>query len=148
MVGCFCHLFGVGGVVKNKDVEDLRSALHVYLNVQTDGAYLKISAPYYKDRNGENFVFYAYRRPKDTTLYLTDAGLITRTLQKSGLEVNMSAIQVLLRSYQLMVMADGCVVENTKRPLGERVTALFQAWAAADGVMRTWIRPKKEQSAD
>lgn len=96
------------------------------------------------DRNGLAFRFYAYRRPKAKLLVLTDAGEIAETLKRSGMELQMGLLQSLLRSYGLTLTQEGAVVEMTRRPLGERIAAMFQAWAAADGVMRMWTRPKEK----
>jgi len=94
----------------------------------------------FKDRNGTPFAFYAYTRGKKRKLFLTDAGLVLSTLQKSGMEVQMGLVQSLLRTYGLVFTQEGATVEQSDRPIEDRVTALFQAWCAADGVLRTWTR--------
>lgn len=94
----------------------------------------------FKDRNGSPFAFYAYTRGKRKKIFLTDAGLILGTLRKSGMEVQMGLVQSLLRTYGLMFTQEGVVIDQSDRSIEERVTALFQAWCAADGVLRTWTR--------
>ena len=106
---------------------------------------IKFSLPGVLDRNEEPFVFFAYRRPKVKMLYLTDAGLITYSLRKPGLEVNMRLMQQLMQTYGLIVQQDGCVVEQSNRPTGERVVSLFQAWMAVDGIIRMWNMPKEKK---
>src|SRR5277367_2896 len=64
----------------------------------------------FKDRNGEPFVFFAYRRPRSKKIYLTDAMAILKTLQKSGLDVQMNLLQTLTRSYGLILTQEGAVV--------------------------------------
>jgi hypothetical protein len=39
-----------------------------------------------------------------------------------------------------MFTQEGVVIDQSDRSIEERVTALFQAWCAADGVLRTWTR--------
>lgn len=92
----------------------------------------------FKDRNGAPFVSYAYSIKRK--IYLTDGGSIVGTLQKSGMTVEMKLVQAMLRSYGLDLVDNDSVIEQSDRPLNERVAALFQAWAAVDGVMRTWAR--------
>jgi hypothetical protein len=84
--------------------------------------------------------FYAYTRGKRKKIFFTDAGLILKTLQKSGMGLQMGLVQSLLRTYGLMFTQDGVVVDQSDRSIEDRVTALFQAWCAADGVLRTWTR--------
>lgn len=95
-----------------------------------------------KDRNGVPFHFYAYRQKRAKKIFLTDSGSIITTLQKSGMEVELKLVQSLLKSYDMILTQDGCAVEQSDRPLWDRVLTMFQAWCAADGVMRTWTRPK------
>ena len=103
------------------------------------GNLIKITTQF-RDRNGSPFAFYAYTRGKRKKIFLTDAGLILKTLQKSGMGLEMGLIQSLLRTYGLMFTQDGVVVDQSDRSVEDRVTALFQAWCAADGVLRTWTR--------
>ncbi len=103
------------------------------------GNLIKITTQF-RDRNGSPFAFYAYTRGKRKKIFLTDAGLILGTLQKSGMGLQMGLVQSLLRTYGLMFTQDGVVVDQSDRSVEDRVTALFQAWCAADGVLRTWTR--------
>jgi hypothetical protein len=103
------------------------------------GNLIKITTQF-RDRNGSPFAFYAYTRGKRKKIFLTDAGLILGTLQKSGMGLQMGLVQSLLRTYGLMFTQDGVVVDQSDRSIEDRVTALFQAWCAADGVLRTWTR--------
>ena len=103
------------------------------------GNLIKITTQF-RDRNGSPYAFYAYTRGKRKKIFLTDAGLILGTLQKSGMGLQMGLVQSLLRTYGLMFTQDGVVVDQSDRSIEERVTALFQAWCAADGVLRTWTR--------
>ena len=129
-----------------KDVKQVQEALgHVLASLKVEKVDLNNAVKFvtaFEDRNGEFFTFYAYTRPGAKTLFLTDAGLILKTLNKSGMGVEMKLLQALLRSYDLIITEEGSVVDLTDRPLWQRVTALFQAWCAADGVLRTWTRPK------
>jgi hypothetical protein len=103
------------------------------------GNLIKITTQF-RDRNGSPFAFYAYTRGKRKNIFLTDAGLILGTLQKSGMGLQMGLVQSLLRTYGLMFTQEGVVIDQSDRSIEERVTALFQAWCAADGVLRTWTR--------
>ena len=103
------------------------------------GNLIKITTQF-RDRNGSPFAFYAYTRGKRKKIFLTDAGLILGTLQKSGMGLQMGLVQSLLRTYGLMFTQEGVVIDQSDRSIEERVTALFQAWCAADGVLRTWTR--------
>ncbi len=103
------------------------------------GNLIKITTQF-RDRNGSPFAFYAYTRGKRKKIFLTDAGLILGTLQKSGMGLQMGLVQSLLRTYGLMFTQDGVVVDQSDRSIEDRVTVLFQAWCAADGVLRTWTR--------
>jgi hypothetical protein len=103
------------------------------------GNLIKITTQF-RDRNGSPFAFYAYTRGKRKKIFLTDAGLIMGTLQKSGMGLQMGLVQSLLRTYGLMFTQEGVVIDQSDRSIEERVTALFQAWCAADGVLRTWTR--------
>ncbi len=103
------------------------------------GNLIKITTQF-RDRNGSPFAFYAYTRGKRKKIFLTDAGLILGTLRKSGMGLQMGLVQSLLRTYGLMFTQDGVVVDQSDRSVEDRVTALFQAWCAADGVLRTWTR--------
>ena len=107
--------------------------------VPNEGNIVKV-ATQFKDRNGQPFAYFAYTRGKRKKIFLTDAGLILKTLQKSGMGLEMGLIQSLLRTYGLMFTQDGVVVDQSDRSIEDRVTALFQAWCAADGVLRTWTR--------
>jgi hypothetical protein len=107
--------------------------------VPSEGNVIKITTQF-KDRNGSPFAFYAYTRKKQKKIFFTDAGLILSTLQKSGMEVQMGLVQSLLRTYGLIFTQEGSVIDQTNRSIEERVTALFQGWCAADGVLRTWTR--------
>ena len=129
-----------------KDVKQVREALgRVFATMETEKVDLDNAAKFvteFQDRNGELFTFYAYTRPGSKQIFLTDAGLILNTLKKSGMGVEMKLLQALLRSYDLIITEEGSVVDLTDRLLWQRVSALFQAWCAADGVLRTWTRPK------
>jgi hypothetical protein len=103
------------------------------------GNLIKITTQF-RDRNGSPFAFYAYTRGKRKKIFLTDAGLILGTLQKSGMGLQMGLVQSLLRTYGLMFTQEGVVIDQSDRSIEERVTYLFQAWCAADGVLRTWTR--------
>jgi len=103
------------------------------------GNLIKITTQF-RDRNGSPFAFYAYTRGKRKKIFLTDAGLILGTLQKSGMGLQMGLVQSLLRTYGLIFTQEGVVIDQSDRSIEERVTALFQAWCAADGVLRTWTR--------
>jgi hypothetical protein len=103
------------------------------------GNLIKITTQF-RDRNGSPFAFYAYTRGKRKKIFLTDAGLILGTLQKSGMGLQMGLVQSLLRTYGLMFTQEGVVIDQSDRSIEERVTDLFQAWCAADGVLRTWTR--------
>jgi hypothetical protein len=94
------------------------------------------------DRNDEPFTFYAYTRKGSRKIYLSDNGAILKEMQKSGMGIQLGLVQSLLRTYDLTFTQDGMTVDMTDRPLWQRVTALFQAWAAGDGVVRTWTRSK------
>lgn len=128
-------------------VKKVQDALgHLFQDVKSvvveDGkAYKFISS--FVDRNGQPFVFYAYTMPKSASrIFLSDMGLILRQLQKSGMGVELGLVQSLLRTYELTFTQNGITIDDTSRPMEQRIIALFQAWAAADGVMRTWTRPK------
>jgi len=103
------------------------------------GNLIKITTQF-RDRNGSPFAFYAYTRGKRKKIFLTDAGLILGTLQKSGMGLQMGLVQSLLRTYGLMFTQEGVVIDQSDRSIEQRVTSLFQAWCAADGVLRTWTR--------
>ena len=103
------------------------------------GNLIKITTQF-RDRNGSLFAFYAYTRGKRKKIFLTDAGLILGTLQKSGMGLQMGLVQSLLRTYGLMFTQEGVVIDQSDRSIEERVASLFQAWCAADGVLRTWTR--------
>ena len=103
------------------------------------GNLIKITTQF-RDRNGSPFAFYAYTRGKRKKIFLTDAGLILGTLQKSGMGLQMGLVQSLLRTYGLMFTQEGVVIDQSDRSIEERVASLFQAWCAADGVLRTWTR--------
>jgi len=103
------------------------------------GNLIKITTQF-RDRNGSPFAFYAYTRGKRKKIFLTDVGLILGTLQKSGMGLQMGLVQSLLRTYGLMFTQEGVVIDQSDRSIEERVTDLFQAWCAADGVLRTWTR--------
>jgi hypothetical protein len=126
-----------------KDIRQIEGAFQTALalkanTIGVEGA-IKLQSSVF-DRNGDPFVFYAYRRAAAKKLYLTDGGTILKTLQKAGMEVQMKLLQSLMRSYGLIITQDGCVVDESDRVLWKRVLALFQAWSAADGVLRTWAR--------
>jgi hypothetical protein len=103
------------------------------------GNLIKITTQF-RDRNGSPFAFYAYTRGKRKKIFLTDAGLILGTLRKSGMGLQMGLVQSLLRTYGLMFTQEGVVIDQSDRSIEERVASLFQAWCAADGVLRTWTR--------
>jgi len=103
------------------------------------GNLIKITTQF-RDRNGSPFAFYAYTRGKRKNIFLTDAGLILGTLRKSGMGLQMGLVQSLLRTYGLMFTQEGVVIDQSDRSIEERVASLFQAWCAADGVLRTWTR--------
>ena len=103
------------------------------------GNLIKITTQF-RDRNGSPFAFYAYTRGKRKKIFLTDAGLILGTLQKSGMGLQMGLVQSLLRTYGLMFTQEGVVIDQSDRSIEERVASLFQAWCAAVGVLRTWTR--------
>jgi hypothetical protein len=103
------------------------------------GNLIKITTQF-RDRNGQPFAYFAYTRGKRKKIFLTDAGLILGTLRKSGMGLQMGLVQSLLRTYGLMFTQEGVVIDQSDRSIEERVTALFQAWCAADGVLRTWTR--------
>lgn len=96
----------------------------------------------YVDRNGEPFTFYAYTRAGAKKIFLTDAAALRITLERSGMSLNLALVQKMMSTYGLTVIQDGAVVDQTDRPLGQRVNAMFQAWAAADGVLRLWTMEK------
>lgn len=95
------------------------------------------------DRNGEAFRLYAYTVPKSRKIYLTDAGLIFGTLKRSGLGVQQNVLRQLLQTFQVTVLEDGSAVEQTGRPLWQRVASVIQALMTADGVLRTWTLHKE-----
>ena len=95
------------------------------------------------DRNGQVFTFYAYQRAGSKKIFLTDAGAILQTLQKSGLGVQMDVLQKMLKTFGLTVLQDGTVLEDSRHPLWQRVMTLFQGLVTADGILRTWTLPKE-----
>ena len=95
------------------------------------------------DRNGQVLTFYAYQRPETEKVFLTDAGAVLHTLHKSGLDVEMTVMQQVMTTFGLTVLEDGTVLEETDRPLWQRVMALFQGLILADGVLRLWTLPKE-----
>lgn len=130
----------------NQDIKQVREAFQIACGklkvekTEVNGA-VRVITPF-RDRNGEQFLFYAYRRSRSKKIYMTDTRLIVETLEKSGMAVKMDLLQKMLQSYGLTLLQTGEVVEMTDRPLGQRVAALFQAWAATDGVLRMWTLPK------
>jgi hypothetical protein len=103
--------------MKTQHVKQVREALGHVLNSVTNEKVLSTDQAVkfttaFSDRNNEPFTFYGYMRPGSKKIFLTDAGLIL------------------------------AVVDMSDRPLWERISSLFQAWNAADGVLRTWTRPK------
>lgn len=130
--------------MKAREIKELASALHseaLKFSVEpcTGIDAVKLTSSFV-DRNGVVFTLFAYKRPGETRLYLTDGGSILSDLQRSGMEVKLNLLQSLLRSFNLIITQEGSVVEQTDRPQWQRIWSLFQAWAAVDGVVRTWAR--------
>jgi hypothetical protein len=130
----------------NQDIKQVREAFgNIVAKMTTHPMEVENAVKFttfFKDRNAEPFTFFAYRRPKQKKIYLTDLGGIVKTLEKSGTAVQLGLLQKMLNSYGLTFTDHKDVVEMTNRPLGHRVAALFQAWSAADGVLRMWTLPK------
>ena len=112
------------------------------VRLDTDRAIAVFVLPF-TDRHHQPFRFYAYTRPKSKKIFLTDAGGMLETLKKSGLGVEMDLLQETLRTFDLVVLEDGQVLEQTDRPLWQRILALVQGLILADGVLRTWTLPRK-----
>jgi hypothetical protein len=131
--------------VTSQDIKQVREAFQTACGKvkveKTDlEAAVRVITPF-MDRNGQPFLFYAYRRPRKKKIFLTDCGAIVLSLEKSGTDIQMALLQKMLRSYGMTLTQDKSVVEMTDRPLGQRVSAVFQAWAAADGILRMWTLP-------
>ena len=129
------------------DIKQVQDALVQAMSLATVVPVLKNKAVKcalpFVDRNGQVFAFYAYRRKETPTIYLTDAGAVLQTLRKSGLDVQMDLLQRTMRTFGLTVLEDGTVLEDSDRPLWQRVLALFQGLVTADGILRTWTLPKE-----
>jgi hypothetical protein len=129
-----------------KIVQEVIEALQCFGQIKTEdmgGGAIKVEIPDLQDRNEEAFRVYVYRKGKK--LFLSDAGLITYSLKTPQLDVHMSLIQQLMRTYGLIVLQDGCVLDRRSGPLSRRITSFIQAWAAVDGIVRMWNMPKEKK---
>lgn len=131
------------------DITQVQQALGVAIGkvvavpVEQDSRIVKFALPFV-DRNGQVFTFYAYRRAGMKKIFLTDAGAVLQTLQKSGLDVQMNILQRTMKTFGLTVLEDGTILEDSQRPLWQRVMAVFQGLVTADGILRTWTLPREE----
>lgn len=123
----------------------LREALPLYnakritiTEVQNLESTLQIVLPF-KTRNGQDLTIYAYQKPLGKKIYLTDAGRIISSLVALKVGIIMPVIQSILHEYGLRVDQNAAVIEDSNRPLGERLKVFIEAYLAMDGIARGWI---------
>lgn len=98
------------------------------LQIETDATY----------NNGNKISIYAYTLPNSGKIYFTDAGVLAKLIASSGQPVQWSVLQHLFTSYNLTLLPDNSVLEQTDRPLHERITAIWSAQLGVDAMIRTW----------
>jgi len=84
------------------------------------GNLIKITTQF-RDRERKSICFLRLHTRKRKKIFLTDAGLILGTLQKSGMGLQLGLVQSLLRTYGLMFTQEGVVIDQSDRSIEERV---------------------------
>ena len=133
-----------------KEALPLYNAKHIIISEVKDLVLTyQIQLPF-KTKDNEQIIVYAYQKPKWKKLYLTDAGRVVRSLEKLGVGIVMPVLQNILREYGLRLDEHASIIEDSDRPLGERLSSVIEAYIAVDGISRGWIATEawKEELKD
>ena len=104
--------------------------------------------------NGEPVTFYAYMVLPSKKIYFTDAGRMYKHLISSGQKIQDGVVQALVESYGLILLDGNNVVDQSDRPLHDRIANTVQLLIGVDAMLRTWkgyankIKTKQEIQQD
>ena len=107
-----------------------------------DRSIWRINLPFY-DRLNQPFKAYIYHPAGSRKIIIADGGSTISELRALGTP-QLHAIQRLLLGFDVKLMEDLTVMENSNRPMSERMMSYLRARLALDGMLRIWDIMKEE----